>query len=57
MQHSADYVSGFRDAVESLGREGDRRHVDWSAAYSFLTEELHKLAPAAALNSNKGRQS
>ena len=40
---SEQYRDGFADAVAELGREGDYRDADWSAAYEFLKSRLTKI--------------
>ena len=41
---SDDYIQGFKAAVESLGREGDHRRVDWSAPFEYLNGEAAMLS-------------
>ena len=38
-----DFLSGFKKAIEDLGREGDYREVDWSAAYKYLQDRFSVL--------------
>jgi hypothetical protein len=37
---TACVIRGYEQAVEELGREGDHRGEDWSAAHKFLRSRL-----------------
>lgn len=45
MKMTRDFCSGYLSAVVDLGREGDHRCVDWSAAYNYLKELLNTFEP------------
>jgi hypothetical protein len=45
MKVSPEFIAGFASAVVALGREGDTRSVDWSAAYAYLEKEVQKFEP------------
>lgn len=45
MKMPRDFISGYLSATADLGREGDCREVDWSAAYGYLKERLNTFEP------------